>query len=254
MEVLNLRKIKPFDYSDDAGTQEQRIYFYCLSEGATEETYLKGIRNNRTELHIRNEVYIHIMEKEEGQETYSHPLQLVKAALVQMGHMDENGNELPQSEWDKNCKWEEYDKETDQVCVIFDRDYKKLEMCLDEIYDLCNKHGIKIVMSNPNFEFWLLMHFPNIDQYSQEEIRANKKNLRHQISDDASTSKKFLEIQVAKNINGYTKGKKIKFEKFLPNIDLAIEQANLFCQDPQQMKDNIGTAMGQLIKKIRSQI
>lgn len=108
MEALNLRKIKPYDYTVESGKEEQRIHFYCISEGATEETYLYGVRNSRAELHIKNEVYIQVVEKEVGQETYSHPLQLVKAALVQMGHMDENGNELPQSEWDKNCKWEEY--------------------------------------------------------------------------------------------------------------------------------------------------
>lgn len=85
MEALNLRKIKPYDYTVESGKEEQRIHFYCISEGATEETYLYGVRNSRAELHIKNEVYIQVVEKEVGQETYSHPLQLVKAALVQMG-------------------------------------------------------------------------------------------------------------------------------------------------------------------------
>lgn len=252
MKKLNLRKITTFDYSNEADTEEQHIHFFCVSEGATEESYFYGIRNNKTELHIKNEVHIHVVEKEEGQETYSHPMQLVKSCLVQMGHMDENGQELPEGEWEKNCRWDDYDRDIDQVCVIFDRDYKDLELCLDEIFDLCAKHGVKIVMSNPNFELWLLMHFPNIEKFDREEIRANKKNLRHQIAKDSSKNKKFLEIQVAKKANGYTKGGKIKFETFLPLIDQAIYQAKLFCNEPKQLIDEIGTSVGKLIEEIRA--
>lgn len=252
LEKLNLRKITTFDYSNEAGTEDQRIHFYCISEGATEESCFYGIRNNKKELHIKNEVHIHVVEKEEGQETYSHPMQLVKACLVQMGYMDENGNELPESEWAKNCRWDDYDRSIDQVCVIFDRDYRNLEFCLNEIFDLCNKYGVKIVMSNPNFELWLLMHFPNIEKYDREEIRENRKNLRYQIADDASKNKKFLEIEVARNANGYTKGSSIKFEAFLPQIDLAVEQAKLFCEESDLLIDEIGTSVGKLIEEIRA--
>lgn len=249
---MNLRKITTFDYSNEADTEEQRIHFYCISEGPTEESYFNGIKNNKKELKIKNEVHIHMLEKEEGQETYSHPMQLVKACLVYMGHMDENGNELPESEWEKNCLWDDYDRSTDQVCVIFDRDYRDLESCLNEIFDLCNRHGVKIVMSNPNFELWLLMHFPNIERYDREEIRANKKNLRHQIADNVSKKKKFLEIEVAKHANGYTKGSKIKFNVFMPQIDLAVEQAKLFCEESDLLINEIGTSVGRLIEEIRT--
>lgn len=252
MERLNLRTPRPYNFDDESGTTDARIRFYCVSEGATEESYFYGVRNNKKELEIKNDIFIEVIEKQEGQETFSHPLQLVKACLFQMGRVDMDGNEIPEDKWKENCKWDKFDADIDQVCVIFDRDYRKLEETLDTIFDLCEKHGIRVVMSNPNFELWLLMHFPNIKQYSPEDILKNKKNLRHQLFKDASAKKKYLEILVSKNAKGYTKGSKIKFDKFLPLVDTAVEQAKIYCEEPEKLADELGTAVGKLMEKMRS--
>ena len=251
LEKLNLRTPKGYDYSKDSETDDSKIFYYCVSEGATEESYFCGIRNNKRELKIKSEVHIEVIEKQEGQETLSHPMQLVNACLFHMGRIDADGNEIPREKWQENCKWKEYDSKVDKVCVIFDRDYRGIEESLQTIFDLCKKHGIKIVMSNPNFELWLLMHFPNIEQYPAEKLKENKKNLRHQIFEDASTKKKYLEILVARNTEGYSKGHKIKFERFLPLVDTAIEQAKLFCADSQQLVDELGTSVGRLIEEMK---
>lgn len=222
LEKLNLRTPKTFDYGGETETVQPRVRFYCVSEGATEESYFFGVRNNKTELNIKNDVHIEVIEKQEGQETLSHPMQLVKACLFQMGRIDENGHEIEKSEWEDNCKWDKFDGNIDKVCIIFDRDYRKLEEKMDEIFRLCDKHRIKIVMSNPNFELWLLMHFPNIEQYEKDMLLENRKNLRHQLFKEASTRKKYLEILVSKNADGYSKGNKIGFERFLPLVDTAV--------------------------------
>ena len=96
LEKLNLRTPKSFNYTDETGTVKPRIRFYCVSEGATEETYFWGIRNNKVELNIKNDVHIEVIEKQEGQETLSHPMQLVNACLLQMGRIDSDGNDIPQ--------------------------------------------------------------------------------------------------------------------------------------------------------------
>lgn len=251
MEKLNLRTPKMFDYGERTNKIPQRICFYCVSEGATEESYFYGVRNNRVELRLKNDVHIEVIEKQEGQETLSHPLQLVNACLFQMGRIDQDGNEIPQKEWKENCKWDHFDSEIDQVCVIFDRDYRNIEDSADAIFKLCKRHGIKIIMSNPNFELWLLMHFPRIEQYDPAMLLENRKNLRHQLFADASTSKKYLEILVSKNADGYSKGSKLKFERFLPCIDTAIEQAKMYCEDSWELMNALGTSVGVLIKEMR---
>lgn len=251
LEKLNLRAPKAYDYSNYSETEETKVFYYCVSEGATEESYFYGIRNNKVELKIKGEVHIEVVEKQEGQETLSHPLQLVHACLVQMGREDSEGNEIPKEQWKENCKWKDYDDKIDKVCVIFDRDYRNLEESLQTIFDLCNKHGIKIILSNPNFELWLLMHFPNIEQYPAEMLLENKKNLRHQIFADASKNKKYLEILVAKNAEGYSKGSKIKFDRFLSLVDVAVEQAKFFCEDSEHLINELGTSVGRLIEEMR---
>ncbi|MCI8616096.1 MAG: RloB domain-containing protein [Lachnospiraceae bacterium] len=109
MERLNLRTPKIFDYTDEAETINRRIHFYCISEGATEESYFYGVRNNKTELNIKNDVYIEVIEKQEGQETLSHPMQLVKACLFQMGRIDLEGNSISKDKWVENCKWDNFE-------------------------------------------------------------------------------------------------------------------------------------------------
>ncbi len=251
MQKLNLRVPKDYDMSGKAEQEMPRIRYYCVSEGPTEESYFYGIRNNRVELDIKNDVYIHVIEKAKGQETLSHPMQLINSCLVQMGHRDEDGNDILQENWAKNCKWKDYDPEIDQVCVIFDRDYRNLEKYLDEIFKLCEIHNIQVIMSNPNFELWLLMHFPNMEQYDRTMLLENKKNLRHMLDQEASKNKKYLEILVAKNANGYSKGNKIHFEKFLPLIDNAINQARDYCEDSKLLADTLGTSVGKLIRRMR---
>lgn len=252
LERLNLRIPKPYHFEEESDTIKPRIRFYCVSEGATEESYFYGIRNNRVELHIKNDVFIEVVEKQEGQETLSHPMQLVNACLFQMGRIDSAGNPIAEDKWKENCKWDDFDIRMDCVCVIFDRDYRKLKESMDTIFDLCNRHGIRVIMSNPNFELWLLMHFPNIKQYSSEMLLENKKNLRHQLFENASTNKKYLEILVSQNADGYSKGNRIRFEKFLPLVDNAIEQAKLYCEDSRNLVDELGTSVGRLIESMRS--
>ncbi len=252
MKKLNLRVPKPYEYRAQSGSVPLRRKYYCICEGPTEESYFWGVRNNRAELNIKNDVHIEIIPKEEGQESYSHPMQLVNACLSAMGQIDKDGNVLLQEEWEKNCKWDDFDSERDAACIIFDRDYKNLEQYLDEIFRLCQKNHIRIVMSNPNFELWLLMHFPDISQYKQDDLLENKKNRKKERFPDASVHKKCLEILVAKHAQGYKKGRDLSFERFLPHIHLAVQQAKLFCEDERKICDYLGTAAGKLIQDMRS--
>lgn len=96
------------------------------------------------------------------------------------------------------------------------------------------------------------MHFPDIQQYSPEMLLENKKNLRHQLFRDASIHKRYLEILVSENAKGYTKGSRLKFERFCPNVNLAVKQAELFCEDTRQLCHVLGTSAGRLIQDMRS--
>ncbi len=249
MKKLNLRPLKTHG-REDSETESQKATFFLISEGPTEESYFWGVKNNRRELRIKNNIDIEVLPKAEGQESYSHPVQLLQAALRLMGRIDENGNELPEESWKKYQKID-YKEDLDKVCIIFDRDYRDLEKKLDGIYSECRKHGIFIGISNPNFELWLLMHFPGIEKYDKEKLYKNPKNLRHQLFEDSSEKKKYLEILVGKMAGGYSKGSTLKFERYLDGIDLAVRQAHIFEEDEESLKESLGTSMGRLLIEMR---
>ena len=98
MERLNLREQKPFDFSRQYNSTPTRARFICVAEGPTEESYILGIRNNKAKLQIKNDVSIEVIPKEVGQESYSHPLQLVEACLYKMGRRDKEGKDMLKEE------------------------------------------------------------------------------------------------------------------------------------------------------------
>lgn len=93
--------------------------------------------------------------------------------------------------------------------------------------------------------------FTALRKVRRRNLINNQKNLRHRLFTDASAKKKYLEILVAKNAKGYTKGSRIKFEKFQPYIDNAVEQAKMYCEEPKKVAGELGTAVGKLIEKMR---
>lgn len=109
---------KPKLYGERTGEDENfRKRFFIISEGPTEESYFHGVYNFRTKLKIRNDIHIEVVEKEEQDTTKSHPKQIVDAALFNMGRIDSDGNDIIEKQWKDNCKWEQYDKDIDVVCV-----------------------------------------------------------------------------------------------------------------------------------------
>ncbi len=57
--------------------------------------------------------------------------------------------------------------------------------------------------------------------------------------EDASINKKYLEILVSKRSDGYSKGNKLRFERFLPLVDTAVEQATMYCEDSESSELSI---------------
>ena len=64
LEKLNLRTPKAYDYTAQSEKDDAKIFYYCVSEGATEESYFKGIENSKKKLEIDTRVHIEILEKQ----------------------------------------------------------------------------------------------------------------------------------------------------------------------------------------------
>lgn len=156
-------------------------------------------------------------------------------------------NKLRSIGYDLNYKsyLNSYNNDLDQFCIIIDRDYltHSKEDLLAQI-NYCAEKDYHFILSNPCFEFWLLLHISDIKNEYQDcldEILKNRKISSHH-------------TYISKIISDKTHAKKSirNFEKlYLPNVDKAIERAKDFTTDPIEMLDQLGTNVGELILEMK---
>lgn len=131
----------------------------------------------------------------------------------------------------------------DEVCIILDRDFKSFkENQYDEVLEICKKKKYKLGLTNPCFEFWLLLHFDDCLSRDIETIRKNPK---------INKKKRYLEIELAKleNLSGYNKNR-LNFDDYIDQIPLAIQREKAFCQDLEKLKNHVGSTVGCIIEEL----
>ncbi len=133
----------------------------------------------------------------------------------------------------------------DVFCVMFDRDFHP-ELRTHEMYSeclsLCNELGYQPLVSTPQFELWMLMHFygvnygkPSFDRYKQYMLR------QLQQFDYYSRTEKEKVMSLS------------RFEEYYQyNIWHAIETSkdNMFTDDVVSLMDHPGTNLGSFFEKI----
>lgn len=190
-------------------------------EGKTEEQYFDGIYDlNRSEL-----IRIERLEKADETDTKSHPI-----------HVIELLNE-------RKKYWEAHGVEPNELWMVVDRDKQNVSKDqLNEIIEKCRIEGYNLALSNPTFEFWLLLHLTSIELYDRELLLSNSKAT-------VKSKKRFLETELSKLLGGYNKNK-LHFEKFEKGIKDAVNRAKELSIDNQAIIDDLGTSVGLLVEKI----
>lgn len=145
----------------------------------------------------------------------------------------------------------EYNGEDDVFGVVIDRDQENhTEETLTELQAKCAEKGrCYCFITNPCFEFWLLMHVCDVkreyenmysDILKNEKISGKHTFVSKELSEKAGHSKRISE-------------KKFK-ECYLPNVDAAIERAQDFEQTEKGLLQNIGTNLPQLFRILREKL
>ncbi|MGB1204725.1 MAG: RloB family protein [Chitinophagales bacterium] len=158
---------------------------------------------------------------------------------------EQKNNSAPKYVFDllKKTKQDYKLKATDEFWMIIDRDRWKL----DEWREKCEKEkNFFIALSNPCFEFWLLLHIKDITDFSDVELQKMYENKK------VSKKKNYLE-KVLKDVlamsGGYRKDS-IKPERFLAHLEKAVRQAKVL--DSSDIYNNLGSHNYLLIKKLFS--
>ena len=139
-----------------------------------------------------------------------------------------------------------YEEGFDQICLIVDRDKDSFISTPENnqykyVLDKCNKMGFQFCVTNPCFEFWLLLHFDEVFELDEEKLLNNSK---------VTAKRRYAENELRKIWPGYNKSS-YHSEKLVKNIDKAIENEKKFCEDIEKLENSVGSNIGRLIQKMR---
>lgn len=135
-----------------------------------------------------------------------------------------------------------YEKDFDKVCVIVDRDRESFtQKQYGEVLAICKEEGFDFHVTNPCFEFWLLLHVTDHVE-NREEILANKKK---------TNKRGAVEIEL-KKVYPYFQKTEYNPDFFVANIDKAVENARKFCEDIHELENRLGSSLGKLMVEIRN--
>lgn len=136
-----------------------------------------------------------------------------------------------------------YSEDIDKMCFIVDRDKKSFK---EEQYNYvkkeCKRKNFKLYVTNPCFEFWLLLHFDEVHSIDKEKLLENNRIT-------AKSKVRYVEAELKKYFP-YNKNK-YNAELLIEKIDLAIENEKKFCEDIGELKDKLGSNIGLLIKELK---
>jgi len=154
---------------------------------------------------------------------------------------------------------EEKDIAEDRFCVIIDRDHHSDAYRLREgesessYFDILMRcfegSGISVYLTNPAFEFWLLLHLDDI-RFDEEEMLENPKD---------DSDRRYSERMLSKYIPGYNKhsldkavftGKDGDCRPILKAINAADE--NGYTRRSCELKGRIGSSIPLLIREMRA--
>ena len=137
--------------------------------------------------------------------------------------------------------WIEHGIEASELWMVVDRDRQNVSKeQLNSIIDKCKLEGYNLALSNPTFEFWLLLHITDLQKYSVDDLLNNEK---------VNKTRRFIDKELSIILNGYNK-KNLKFERFEDGINDAIIRAKEMQTNNGNLIDELGTSVCLLVEKL----
>lgn len=222
----------PGEVAYDVSSEELAILFVLsvISEGYKEEpkylAYIRDVCNQKSS----TQIVIHIVNRHYKRQQESagrnHPLKRLSDLLDWKEHHEQIGE----------CE------NKDEYWLICDRDN---ETFTSEQYDQllveCKKNNINVIVSNPSFQIWLLLHFTNnLDVFNLSQYTSS-----------SDCIKKGVEPAIKLYYPRYKHGK-LNMTIFAPQMRYAIDKSLPYSHDLIKLRENIGTNFRELLIRIES--
>ena len=139
-----------------------------------------------------------------------------------------------------------YSEGFDKICLIVDRDRKSFfsdpqNNQYEYVLNKCIENKFGFYVTNPCFEFWLLLHFDKVHEINKNELIVNRK---------VNSKRTFAEQELRKVFPGYKKTS-YNASALVKNIDKAVANEQKFCEDKVQLESKLGSNVGLLITEMK---
>jgi hypothetical protein len=200
--------------------EKEKIIVLAFEGNDTEEIYFDEFKN--LEIFDDTLIFLHLLKRPKT-DTNSAPNHVFKKLK-------------------KEAKDEYNFKDTDELWMIIDTDrWKNIP---DIIVECKEQSNMFVAVSNPCFEFWLLLHIKNISDYDENELKLILKNPK------VNSKKNYVDSKIAEILGSYNKSNP-KPELFLPTVDFAIKQAKQLDISNGEYPEKLGSHVYKVIEKLK---
>lgn len=135
----------------------------------------------------------------------------------------------------------------DKICLIVDRDRESFVSTPENnqyayVVDRCKEKDFELYVTNPCFEFWLLLHFDKVFELDKDKLLENPK---------VTARRRYAEQELRRIWPGYTKSS-YRAEELVKDINRAIKNEKEFCEDVVLLENTVGSNLGKLIENMRA--
>ncbi len=207
-------------FRESNSLDKEKIIVLAFEGNDTEEIYFDEFKSS--ELFDDSLIFLHLLKRPKS-DTNSAPNHVFKKLK-------------------KEAKDEYNFKDTDELWMIIDTDRWKN---IPDIISECKKQSnMFVAVSNPCFEFWLLLHIKDVKEYNENELDLILKNAK------VNSRKNYVETKITEILGSYNKSNP-KPELFIPNIDFAIEQARQLDENKDEYPSKLGSHVYKVIEKLK---
>jgi hypothetical protein len=206
-------------FRESNSVHKERIIVLAFEGNNTEEIYFDELK--ASEIFDDSLIFLHLLKRPKN-DTNSAPNHVFKKLK-------------------KEAKDEYNFEQGDELWMIIDTDNWKN---IPEIILECkNQNNMFVAVSNPSFEFWLLLHIKDIAEYSQDELKSILQNRK------ISNKKNYIDSKIIEVIGSYNKSNP-KPELYIPTISNAIRQAKQLDINKDDFPKSLGSHVYKIAEKL----
>lgn len=138
-----------------------------------------------------------------------------------------------------------YSENFDYICIVIDRDFQSFkEEQYDEVIEICVNNGFLLGVTNPNFEFYLLLHLTDGIELDERGLKLNYK---------ISNKYNYVQKQLAEYMNAESKQyRKNQYDAsfFLERFPVFQKNIVNYVEENIELKNKVGSSLHKIIKQL----